>query len=296
VRHVGGRVAAAVLAAAMLPLAGCRFTTRKLPKPLAPELVQTVPPQKLVDGMNARCDAMKTLRADVQIQFTQMKSQEGVAKDYTSFPAIILLRKPEDLRVVGFVPVVHTRMFDMVSNGQDFTLYLPTRDTAYEGPNTLTHKSANDIENMRPGFFLDSLVVRCMPDQDKYTVTTDTDMVEDPKRKHLLEVPEYVLSITRPIPNSQEQQAIRVVHFHRDDLLPYQQDLYDDQGNLQTVVTYGRYAEYGDNMFPSTVTIKRPMQGFQAVLTVEKVVENLELKNDQFELQIPEDTKIQHLQ
>lgn len=294
--HRGGRVAAAALAATMLPLAGCRFTTRKLPKPLAPEVVQTVSPQKLVDDMNARCDAMKALRADVQIQFTQMKSQEGVAKDYTSFPAIILMRKPEDLRVVGFVPVVHTRMFDMVSNGQDFTLYLPTRDTAYEGPNALTHKSANDIENIRPGFFLNSLVVRCMPEQDDYMVTADTDTVEDPKRKHLLLIPEYVLTIARRKPNSQELQPIRVVRFHRDDLLPYQQDLYDDQGNLQTEVFYGRYAEYGDNMFPSTVTIKRPLEGFQAVLTVERVVENLALKDDQFELQIPADTKIQHLQ
>lgn len=295
-RSGGGRAAAAFLMVAVLPLAGCRFTTRKLPKPLAPEIVQTVPPQKLVEQMNARWDAMKTLRADVMIQFTQLKTQEGVAKDYTSFPAYILMRKPEDLRVLGLVPVVHTRMFDMVSNGQDFTLYLPTRDQAYEGPNALTHKSANTIENMRPGFFLDSLVVRGMPDQDKYTVTTDTDMVEDPKRKHLLEIPEYILSITRPIPNSQEQQAIRVVHFHREDLLPYQQDLYDDQGNLQTQVFYGRYAEYGDHKFPSTVTIKRPLEGFQAVLTVERVVENQDLKNDQFELQIPADTKIQHLQ
>ena len=44
---------------------------------------------------------MKTLSAKVQAQLTQMKTEEGVAKDYTSFPAIILMRQPEDLRVVG---------------------------------------------------------------------------------------------------------------------------------------------------------------------------------------------------
>ena len=295
-RACNRQLATAFLGLAMLPLAGCRFTTRKLPTPLAPEVVQTVAPQALVDKMNDRWNAINTLRADVQIQFTQMKSQEGVAKDYTSFPAIILMRKPEDLRVVGFIPVVHTRMFDMVSNGQDFTLYLPTKDLAYEGPNALTHKSLNAIENMRPGFFLDSLVVRGMPPQDEYMVTADTETVEDLRRKHLLVYPEYILSIMRRKANSRELQPIRVVTFRRDDLLPYEQDLYDDQGNLQTQVTYGRYAQYGDNMFPSTVTIKRPLEGFQAVLTVQKVVENLELKNDQFELQIPSDTKIQHLQ
>jgi hypothetical protein len=292
----GGRAAAAVVMLAMAPLAGCRFTTRKLPKPLAPEVVQTVLPQKLVDQMNARWDEIKTLQATVEIQFTQTKTQEGIAKDYTSFRAYILMRKPEDLRVMGLVPVVHTQMFDMASNGTDFKLYVPPDNIAYEGPTELTHKSTNAMENLRPGFFLDSLVVRGMSRDDKYTMTADTDMVEDPKRKHLLEVPEYILNITRPMPNSQEEQAIRVVHFHRDDLLPYQQDLYDDQGNLQTQVFYGRYVEYGDKMFPSTVTIKRPLEGFQAVLTVQKVVENGELKNDQFEFEIPPETKIKHLQ
>ncbi|MGB8098887.1 MAG: hypothetical protein WCF17_17145, partial [Terracidiphilus sp.] len=255
-----------------------------------------VEPQQLVDQMNQRWTDVKTLSARVQIQLTQTKTQEGVAKDYTSFPAIILMRQPEDLRVVGFVPVVHTPMFDMVSNGKDFTLYEPTRDMAYEGPNTLTHKSPNMIENVRPGFFLDSLVVRGMPPQDEYTVTADTVTVEDPKRKHLLLIPEYNLNIMRRKPDSQQLQPIRVVHFHRDDMLPYQQDLYDDQGNLQTQVFYGRYAKYGDNMFPSTITIKRPLEGVQAVMTVERVEEGLELKNNQFELQIPPDTKIQHLQ
>jgi outer membrane lipoprotein-sorting protein len=296
VRASSRRIVAAVLLLGMLPLAGCRFTTRKLPKPILPSTVQTVPSQQLVDKMNERWDALKSLRADVQIQFTQTKIQEEVAKDYTSFPAIILLRKPGDLRVVGFVPVVRTRMFDMVSNGADFTLYLPTRDLAYEGPNSLTHKSPNTIENMRPGFFMDSLIVRSMAPQDEYMVTADTDTVEDVKRKHLLLIPEYILSIMRRKPNSQELQPIRVVHFHRDDLMPYQQELYDDQGNLETEVTYGRYVEYGINLFPSTVTIKRPLEGFQAVLTVQRVSENVDLKDDQFQLQIPEDTKVQHLQ
>jgi hypothetical protein len=239
---------------------------------------------------------MKTLQATVQIEFTQTKTQEGIAKDYTSFRAYILMRKPEDLRVMGLVPVVHTQMFDMASNGTNFKLYVPPDSIAYEGPTELTHKSTNAMENMRPGFFLDSLVVRGMPPQDEYMVTADTDTVEDPKRKNLLLIPEYILTIARQKPDSRELQPIRVVHFHRDDLLPYQQDLYDDQGNLETEVTYGRYAEYGDKMFPSTVTIKRPLEGFQAVLTVQKVVENGVLKDDQFEFEIPPDTKIKQLQ
>ena len=53
-RAYNRQMATALLGLAMLPLAGCRFTTRKLPKPLAPEVVETVAPQKLVDQMNER--------------------------------------------------------------------------------------------------------------------------------------------------------------------------------------------------------------------------------------------------
>src|SRR6202012_1818166 len=110
---------------------------------------------------------------------------------------------------------------------------------------------------------------------DEYMVTADTDTIEDAKKKHLLLIPEYILSVMQRKPGSQELKPIRVIHFHRDDLLPYQQDLYDEQGNLETEVTYGSYVDFGGSKYPKTVTIKRPLEEFQIVLTVEAVKENL---------------------
>jgi hypothetical protein len=197
---------------------------------------------------------------------------------------------------VGFVPVLRTRMFDMVSDGKEFTLYVPSKELAYKGPNRLTRKSANTVENMRPGFFLDALMVRGLGTEDEYMVTADTPTVEDPKKKHLFSVPEYILSVMRHNPGSPELHPVRVIHFHREDLLPYQQELYDEQGNLETEVIYGRYAEYGENLFPSTVTIMRPLEEYQIVLTVAKVQQNRELKDDQFQLQLGDETKVQRLE
>lgn len=293
--RLGRCTATALLALPMTLLSGCLFTTRKLPMPKAPSVTQTATAQELAIQLNDRWAKLNSLRADVQIQFTQIKTQQGVAKDYTSFPGIVLLRKPEMLRVVGFVPVLHTRMFDMVSDGKNFTLFIPSKDLAYKGANALTHKSPNTIENIRPGFFLDSLVVRGLDPDDEYMVTADTDTVEDVKRKRLLAIPEYIFSVMQRKPGTQELRPMRVIHFHRDDLLPYQQELYDAQGTLETQVIYGRYVDFGPNKFPSTVTIRRPQEGFQAVLTVSRVSENVDLKDDQFQIQLPQETKIQNL-
>ena len=290
------RVAIAVLMPPMLLLSGCLFTTHKLPVPRGPVVTQTVTPSELVARVDQRAAAIGSLVARVQIQASVTKTQQGIAKDYTTFPGIILMRKPELLRVYGQLPVIGTRMFDMVSDGANFTLFIPSRSMAYQGPAKLTKKSANTAENMRPGLFLDALVVRPLAPEDEYTVTADTTTVEDASKKHLLLVPEYILGVMRRKPDSQELRPLRVIHFHRDDLLPYQQELYDDQGNLETEVTYGRYADYGENKFPSTVTIKRPLEEYQVILTVEKVTENMKLTDDQFQLKLPDGTKIQTLQ
>jgi hypothetical protein len=51
-----------------------------------------------------------SLNASVEIQASVLKSKEGVAKDYTSIRGIILMLKPEMLRVYGRVPVLGTRL------------------------------------------------------------------------------------------------------------------------------------------------------------------------------------------
>ncbi len=290
------RCTTGVLFLPLLMLTGCMFTTRRLPVPKAPTITQTVTPEELVKLVDQRWDALDTLYATVEIQASALKTSEGVEKDYTTFPGIIMMRKPEWLRVYGRVPVIGSRMFDMVSDGKTFTLYIPSRDIAYEGPNSQNKKSPNAIENMRPGFFFDAIVVRGLEPDDDYMVTADTDTVEDAKKKHLILIPEYVLSVIRPRPGSKELTPVRVITFHRDDLLPYEQDLYDSNGNLETHVTYADYRAFGMEQYPTTVVIKRPLEEYQIVLTVEKVVPNMKLTDDQFQIKLPEDTKIKHLQ
>lgn len=277
-------------------LSGCLFTTRKLPVPKAPAMVQTVTPDQLVQRMNQRWDQMETLNATVEIQASVLNSREGVAKDYTSFRGHILMRKPGMLRVLGQVPVIGMTMFDMASNGTTFSLYIPSRKKVVEGSNQLRRKSVHQVENLRPGFFFDAMMVRGLEPDDLYSVTADADTMVDASKKHLLIVPEYVLSIMRRKPGRNELTPVRVVTFHRDDLMPYKQDLYDAHGNLETEVIYARYADFGSGEYPSVVTIRRPMEEYQAVLHVEKVVENMPLTDEQFHIKVPEGTELQKLE
>jgi outer membrane lipoprotein-sorting protein len=281
-----------------LLLSGCFIlsTTRRLPIPKEPYLVQIVTPEKLVQHLNDRWAALNSLNATVEIQTSVMKTKAGLAKDYSTFPAIILLRKPDMLRVYGRVPVIGTCLFDMASDGKNFTLYIPSKNKAVKGSNELKKKSLSQVENLRPGFFFDAMVVRGLEPDDWYSVVADSETVMDAARKHLFTVPEYILSISRHKPDSRELTPVRVITFHRDDMLPYQQDLYDKDGELETQVFYSGYQDYGSVQYPSIITIKRPLEEYQVVMTVDKVVENMTLTDDQFQVKIPDGTTIQNLQ
>jgi hypothetical protein len=257
-------------------------------------VTQTATPEELVTRLNQHWEALDTLTATVEIQASVIKTKEGLAKDYPTLRGHILLRKPGMLRVLG--QLYGVRAFDMASDGKNFTLSIPTLKKAMRGSNSLKRKSANALENMRPGFFFDAMVVRGLEPDDLYAVTADSETVEDTAKKHLYFVPEYVLSIMRSKPGSKELTPVRVITFSRDSLLPYQQDMYDSNGNLETQVNYTNYQDFDSIKYPSLVTIKRPLEESQIVLRVESVKENLPLTDDQFVVKLPDDTQIQNLE
>jgi outer membrane lipoprotein-sorting protein len=290
------RAAAAALFFPVLLISGCLWTTRKLPVPKPPAITQTVTPDELVARLDQRWAAIDSLNVTVEMQASVLKTKKGLATDYTTFRGHILIRKPEMLRVLGQVPVLGTRMFDLASDGKNFTLFVPSKNLAVEGLNAMNKKSANQLENLRPGFFLDAMMVRGLEPEDLYSVVTDSETMEDAARKHLYTVPEYILSISRRKPGTHELTPLRVVTFRRDDLMPYQQDIYDSNGNLETLIDYANYQNFDSVMYPSRITIKRPLEEYQLVLTVENVKQNMTLSDDQFQIKIPEGTKIQNLQ
>jgi outer membrane lipoprotein-sorting protein len=283
-----------------LLLTGCSIlpTTRKLPVPKAPALTQTVDPDELVAQLNKRWAALKTLNARVDIQASEFNTNAGLEKDSPTFGGLVFMQKPEMLRVFGKVPVIGTEAFDIVGDGKTFTMYIPHNNMEYKGTYAVAAKTASTSleEKLRPGFFFDAIVVRGLEPNDEYMVTADTVIGEDPARKHLYSVPEYKLTIMRSKTGSPELEPRRVVYFHRDNLLPSQQDIYDSEGNLVTQVTYGPYKDFDSIQYPSSITINRPLDKVQIVLTIDSIKQNAPLSADQFEINnIPSGTPVKDM-
>lgn len=282
----------------LLPaLSGCFVHTRTVKQAKMPGVIMSATAEQLVQKVNRQCQEINSLSAAVEFTATEGGPRKGKEKTYTSFSGHILLRKPEAVRVLGFVPVLHTRAFDMASDGKTFKLliYYP-HDRVIEGSNTVTNESPNPLENLRPRIFFDSLLINCIQPDDLVTLTTDTDTKIDPKTKQLMLDPQYDLTVVRRKPDSQELLPQRVIHFSRVDLHTVQEDIYDREGAIQTQAIYGPMQQFGPQRFPGTITIKRPLEEYQIVITIQKVNVNLTLNDDQFEIKIPEGAPITKLE
>jgi outer membrane lipoprotein-sorting protein len=282
----------------LLPaLSGCLVHTRTIKQAKMPSVVMTATAEELVQAVNKQCQAINSLSATVEFQATEGGPRKGKEKTYTSFTGYILLRKPEAVRVIGLVPVLHTRAFDMASDGNTFKLliYYP-HNRVIEGSNTVTKEAANPLENLRPKIFFDSLLIKCIQPDDLVTLTTDTETKMDPKSKQLMIYPEYDLTVVRQKANTQELIPQRVIHFSRIDLHTVQEDIYDQKGAIQTQAIYGPMQKFGPQSFPGTITIKRPLEEYQIAMTLQKLNVNLTLTDDQFDIKIPEGTVVTKLE
>jgi len=255
--------------------------------------VQDATVDQLVQRVNTQFDAVRSFNAGVEIAASVGGAATGEVTDYDALDGYILLRKPADMRVLLLVPVLHTRAVDMVSDGSSFTMLIPPKSRAVVGTEAVTEPSKNPLENLRPHIFLESFLPQRIGPEELVSLTSDTHVqVSDNKKKAVL-LPVYELNVLRAKANSNELATLRVLRLNRVSLLPYEQEIYDSAGRLATIAEYERYEEFDGLQFPTRIVIKRPVDGYQVTVTVNKLEMNTDLTDDQFQLNIPKGTKVQ---
>jgi outer membrane lipoprotein-sorting protein len=283
------RHAFAALCISLAPaLTGCLTHTYTVPKTRPADVLLDSSLDQLADQLNSRYDSIQTLTATVEIEATTGGSHKGQATDYPAFSGYIFMRKPESMRVLMLVPVVRTRALDMVSDGKSFKLYIPSRNKAVIGTSEVTTPSKNGLENLRPSVFFDSLLIRAIQPSEIFSLSSDVRILENPKKKKdLIEEPDYDIEVLSQ-PQGQIARILRVVHISRGNLLPYQQDLYNDQGQVVTRAFYSDYQKFGDIPFPTHILIRRPFDEYSLSISITKLTFNTKLDDDSFELKIPD--------
>ena len=134
----------------ILPLTGCLFRSRRVERQISTAPLKSATQAELIDYINSQAAKIKSLQATVDIDTSVGGVKKGKVIDYQQIRGYILARKPSMLRMIGLLPIVRNKAFDMVSDGRDFKLWIPPKNRFVIGRNDIeSHNSGQPMENLR---------------------------------------------------------------------------------------------------------------------------------------------------
>ncbi len=208
--------------------------------------------EELVAKIDQLAASVQTMNATVDIDTTVGGAKKGKVTEYQEIRGYILAQKPKMLRMIGLLPVVRSRAFDMVSDGDQFELSIPPKSRLITGSDQLTKISNNPLENLRPQVIYEALLMPAIDPANEIAVLEEgKQQVVDEKTHRTVAQPNYhILVMRRDAQNTWHLH--RKFYFSRADLQPYRQTIYDEKGAMVTDATYSDLQEYNGVLFSFT--------------------------------------------
>jgi outer membrane lipoprotein-sorting protein len=286
---------ALTLLLAVLPATGCLFRTRPVEETYSKAPLRESSQSGLIDSINQQAEKIRSLQATVDIDTSAGGVKKGHVTDYKEIRGYVLARKPAMLHMIGLLPIVRTTAFDMVSNGDEFKLWIPPKNRFVVGRNDVqTHNADQPMESIRPQDIYDALLIRHIDPEHEIAVLENSEEILHDAKGHRVLQEDYELIVIRK-KGENEGMLSRKIVFSRTDLQPHRQYIYDDQGKLLTDARYAGYKDFDGVNFPSRIEIKRPQEEYDITLNMLKLEINKPLRDDQFALEQPPGAEVVHL-
>jgi len=277
----------------ILPLAGCLFHSHSVQRQVSTAPLKSATSQELIEYINSQSAKMQSMQATVDIDSSVGGVKRGKVTDYKEIRGYILAKKPAMLRMIGLMPIVRNRAFDMVSDGQEFKLWIPPKNKFVVGRNDMVEASKQSLENLRPQVIYDALLLQPIhPESEIAVLQKDFETVTDNKG-HRVEQPDYQIEVIQK--GKAGWYLARKIIFSRTDLLPHRQLIYNEKGDLVTDAKYETIKDHNGVDFPEVIEIWRPQEEYSITLKVLKLDLNQPLTDEQFALQKPPGAELVNL-
>ena len=243
-----------------------------------PELEATK--DQLIARYDEQARAIQTLNATVDLLPTTGSAYSGVIEEYHDVDGFILAKRPASIRVIGQAPVVGKNIFDMVSDGEAFRIYIPSKGKFIVGSASLERRAQKPIENLRPQHLLDALLWSEIP-ADAPTLFEEWADVNGR---------DYILTVLRKAGDAWE--VARRIWFDRVDLSCIRTQIYGPGGSLLSDAGYSDWQSAADTRYPRYISIARWHDGYQLGIRISKLAVNEPITDDRFRLEQPAGTEL----
>ncbi len=234
--------------------------------------------EALIAAINAESATVNTISATVEMQPTTGSAYSGVIKQYHDVRGVILAEKPARIRVLGQAPVVRTDIFDMASDGSHFSLYVPSQNKFYVGNASVTPRTTNSLEQLRPQHVLSALFLGPIQPATESYFCQDADEGSGQY---------YVIGVLRRPVTAGLISLERRIWFDRSNLQISRVQLYGPQGAVLEDIRYSGYAGPGGIRYPYRIEINRPTDGYSLNLTILRATFNQPIADEKFSLTKP---------
>jgi len=264
--------------------AGCTKSTKtKVPAAeIRPALEATA--EQLLERYNQQARAVRSLNAAVELNPVAGSTYSGVIEDYRDVRGFILAQQPSHIRVIGQAPVVAKNIFDMVSDGETFRIFIPSKNKFITGPAEFERPSQKPIENLRPQHLLEALF---WPEIPAGLMILNEEFEAAPERY-------YILTEVRGAASSRPEIARRI-WFDRADLSITRMEIFGARGRLLSDIRYADWSRSlgtGEVSYPRTIRVRRPRDDYQLEIRITKLTLNEAISAERFELKQPPGTEL----
>lgn len=251
---------------------GCLYRTQRIAPP--PVAARTATLGELLPQIE-RFGAIHTLRAEVNLGLTFLNDDMDRARTLTDVRGFVLAERPDHARIQAQYPVTHQTAFDMVSDRDEFSVYLVWRKRFLQGNTALDERSDERAENIRPQHVVEPLLIE--PPQGGETAVLDN-QARNGQLYHVVVFSEQ---------QGDNEAITRKFWFDRTNLKLGILEIYDGDGNVVTVASYSDWRDSGDAPYAGTVSITRPVDGYSLVIHMQDPGINATLPADAFVLDAP---------
>ncbi|HYL47555.1 MAG TPA: hypothetical protein VEU52_11045 [Candidatus Limnocylindrales bacterium] len=282
------------LAALLAFASGCSVSQKTVVKPAeAPAPLLTATRDDLIAQYNKQAEAVNSINASVSMKLTAGSAYSGIIENYHEVDGFILAAKPSSIRVIGQAPVVGKNVFDMVSDGQAFRIFIPSKGKFIVGPANLTRSAKKPIENLRPQHLVDALLWQPMRN-NRFVLFEEAE--EAGSHWYILTA---IVDLSVGVQTSGASAIIpgeflisQKVWFDRTNLAIVRVESYVGQGKLVSDAHYSAWDAAGDTKYPREISIARPVDDYELHITIKKVALNEAIAQDRFALPQPPGTEL----
>ncbi len=269
-----------------LVASGCSVSKKTAVAPAEkPAPVQTATKEQLIAQYNKQASAITSINAGVSLKLTAGSAYSGVIEQYHEVNAFILAQRPAEIRMIGQAPVVGKNIFDMVSDGTTFSVFIPSKNKFITGPSNFERKTDKPIENLRPQHLVDALLWTPIPEHAPVLIEEEA---EGAKRF-------YVLTVVRPGGHGGVVMGWEIasrIYFDRTDMHVARVETFGPNGRLDSDAQYSGSIAAGETTYPTQILISRPEEDYKLEIDVKKITVNETISADRFVLKQPDGTDL----